>query len=244
MKHLVACLLFLLIAVACRKDKKVAETGSTGTPSDFLKGSNYTKLVVQVIYVTGMKPEDGTLNNLSSFLSARLNKPGGIEMVFREISPTGKPSLTLDDVKALEKQWRSVNTGGQTLTAAILYLDGDYVQNSGSSKVLGIAYGFSSMAVFEKTVRDLSGGITQPSRVLVESSVTNHEFGHVLGLVDNGTAMTTTHLDGAHGHHCSNKSCLMYYATETSDIISNLVGGNVPQPERNCISDLQAAGGK
>jgi len=244
MKHFVTCLLFLLVTSACRKDKNISETGSTGGPSDFLKDSYYQKLVIQVIYVTGMKPNDGSSNNLSAFLKARLNKPGGIEIVFREISPTGKPSLTLDDVQALEKQWRSVQNSGHTLSASILYLDGEYAQNSGSSKVLGIAYGFSSMVVFEKTLHDLSGGLTQPSRVLVESSVTNHEFGHVLGLVGNGISLVTPHQDGVHGHHCSNKSCLMYYATETSDIIANLAGGNVPQPDGNCISDLQAAGGK
>jgi hypothetical protein len=244
MIRIIAITLLLILSPCCRKDKKSPEPPANRTTADFLKDAYYNKLVVQIIYVTGMKPEDGTISNLSSFLQSRLNKPAGIEIVFREIPPQGKPVLSVDDIRAIESQWRSVSNNGTTLSASILYLEGEYDQNSGSSKVLGVAYGFSSMAVFEKTIREFSGGLAQPSRVVVESSVTNHEFGHIIGLVNNGTPMAAPHQDIAHGRHCDNKSCLMYYATETSDIINNLIGGNVPQPDANCVADLRSAGGK
>ena len=124
------------------------------------------------------------------------------------------------------------------------FADADYAGNSGDAKVLGVAYGSSSMAIFEKIVQDYSGGLTQPAVTTLESTVIHHEFAHILGLVNNGTAMQAAHQDEAHGRHCNNKGCLMYYAAETTDIVGLLTGGNVPQLDASCIADLQANGGR
>lgn len=243
MKKFLIYAVLLLVLVNCRKDKETSGS-ATDTPSDFLKDAYYQKLVIQVIYVSGMKPEAGTINNLIGFLQPRLNKPGGIDITYKEIPATGKSLISVEEIRTVEKNYRTAHSNEKTLAASILFLDAEYNLNSGNSKVLGIAYGFSSMAIFQKTIREYSGGIGQPSRVLVESSVTNHEFGHTLGLVNNGTPLVTNHQDASHGRHCDSKNCLMYYATETSDIISNLIGGSVPGLDQNCLNDLKSFGGK
>ena len=43
------------------------------------------------------------------------------------------------------------------------------------------------MVIFGKTIHDNSGALGQTSRTKLESTVLDHEFGHILGLVDIGS---------------------------------------------------------
>ncbi len=236
-------ILFLLsVVAACRKDGGAKERKVE--PKDFLSGKDYEELIVEIQYMNGQQPEDATVNNLKTFLSGRLNKPGGISITQSSIATPSKGFYSITDIENMEKDNRTKYAKGKKLTAYILFLDGDYSENSGSSKVLGVAYGNTSMAIFGKTIKDYSGGIGQPSTNVAMSTVILHEIGHVIGLVDNGTAMQSNHIDAGNGHHCNNDDCLRYYAVETSDFIANLLGGNVPSLDANCIKDLQSNGGK
>jgi hypothetical protein len=109
--------------------------------------------------------------------------------------------------------------------------------------VLGVAYGASSMVIFDASIGKYAGGFGQPSKTSLESAVSMHEIGHILGLVNNGSDMVTDHEDKTNVRHCSNKDCLMYYQAETSDMLSNFLG-NIPSLDSNCIKDLQKNGGK
>jgi hypothetical protein len=231
-----------IFAQGCKKEK--IEKDDKVEPSDFLSASDFEELIVEVQYVSGYAPSSTTISNLKSFLEQRLNKPGGITISQSAIASPGKPVLTLEDIKEIETENRSQHTNRKTLTAYFFFADGEYAENQGSSKVLGIAYGNSSMVIFEKTVQDFSGGLSQPPRSALESTVVQHEFGHILGLVNNGTPMSTAHQDTQNGHHCNNSNCLMYYTAETSDIIANILGGNIPSLDAKCIADLQVNGGK
>ena len=233
---------FLLLLVSgCKKDKDVF---AIGTPSDFLSDVNYKKLRVEFVYAAGMRPAASTLDNIRSFLTEHLKKPDGIEFTEKEIGSPGKSVFSIDDIRAIEQTHRNTEKDDKTITAWIFFADGDYAANGQGSKVLGVAYGVSSMAVFEKTIREFSGGLTQPAETTVETIVSNHEFGHILGLVNNGISMAEDHQDQAHGKHCNNSKCLMYYSTETSDLISNLLGNTIPELDNNCLNDLRKAGGK
>ena len=94
------------------------------------------------------------------------------------------------------------------------------------------------------TILQNSGGIGQVSRTKLYSTVLEHEFGHLMGLVDLGSPMITNHKDGAHGNHCNNQNCLMYYASETTDLLGFLLTGNIPALDANCANDLHANGGR
>ena len=242
---LTACILFvLLIAVTgCQKDSDPSNPNGI-IPNDFLSEMKYDKLIVEIQYVNGYAPTATTLDNLKSLLQQRLNKSGGITIVQNSISSPGKTLYSVDDISAIESVHRTQKPNGKTLTAYFFFADGDYSANSGNSKVLGIAYGSSSMALFEKTIKDFSGGITQPTLAVLESTVILHEFGHILGLVNTGTPMQSQHQDVSHGKHCNNQNCLMYYSVETSDIVANVVSGNIPSLDANCLADLNANGGK
>lgn len=246
-----ALILFLTSAfVSCKKDSKYKvkknhrkEVGYSS--NDLLSNDDYRKLIVEVQYMAGYKPTAKTLSNLATFLSSRLNKSDGIYFVEKEIPAQNKGTYSIDDIEAIENEHRSEFTHKKEIATYFLFLDGEYAGNSGNGKVLGVAYYNTSMAIFEKTIQDLSGGFGEPSQDKLETTVANHEFGHILGLVNVGSPMQTNHQDVAHGHHCDNDNCLMNWVAETGNVVSNIIGSSpIPQLDQNCINDLRANGGK
>ena len=47
----------------------------------FLSAAPFERLVVEVRYIAAFRPTDAALQSLQSFLNARLNKPGGVEVL-------------------------------------------------------------------------------------------------------------------------------------------------------------------
>jgi len=223
---------------SCKKDRLDGTFGID--PVDILSSKKYEKMQIEVVYVDGYQPSDQAVSNLENFLQEHINKPGGIFVNYKSISSPNKSTFTLDDLKKLEKKERDHYSHGKTIEAFVFFTDAPYTDNN----VLGVAYGSTSIAVFEKTVKNNSGGFAQPSQVTLESVVIEHEFGHLMGLVNFGTNMSTSHEDGSHPNHCNNSSCLMYYGVETTDIMASVIGSNIPPLDQNCINDLKANGGK
>ena len=237
-------ILYLAVLVGCKKDENSNSSSQSITPQSFLAADDYTSLIIEVKYIEGFSPTQESLNNLKSFLSARLNKPNGITIITSSLPSQGRTSYSLTDIRYLEKLNRQYKSINKILTAYIFFADGGYIEDTENTKILGIAYGTTSAAIFEKTIKNYSGGLAQPTQEVLETTIINHEFGHLLGLVNNGSKMLNNHQDLTHGHHCTNENCLMYYKVETSDIIGNLIGGNIPELDVDCINDLRLNGGK
>ena len=110
---------------------------------------------------------------------------------------------------------------------------------------MGVAYRNTSFVVFEETVQRFSGQPLAPSTTVLETTVLNHEFGHLLGLVNAGTTPQTDHQDVEHGRHCTTEDCLMFWTAETGEgLLNSISGGVIPSLDPLCIQDLQANGGK
>jgi hypothetical protein len=235
---IIALVAFVVLAAAgCRKDR--IDNGMFAIePKDYLSSKKYEKLLVEICYVDGHAPEQASIDHLKSFLEARCNKPGGITFRYKSITSPGQSSFDENDLEDIEKDYRTEHSRRDQLVVFVFFADAGY----NTANVLGLKYGTTSCAVFEKTVKDNSGSIGQPSQMVLEATVLEHEFGHLLGLVDAGTDMVSAH--ASDGHHCSNENCLMYHAVETLDFIGNLAGGEIPGLDANCIADLQANGGK
>ncbi|MBR9859885.1 peptidase, partial [bacterium] len=145
------------------------------------------------------------------------------------------------DIVELEDQVRTEYNEGKELTLFILITEDSYTEEN----VLGLAYRNTSFAIMGGRIRELTGGIGQPSESLVLKTVLRHELGHLLGLVNVGTKMQTNHQDVAHGKHCDVEDCLMYYAVESAGFLDNLLGvSNPPSLDSQCRTDLKANGGK
>ena len=183
----------------------------------------------------GCEPDAISLSNLSSFLNTYLNKPSGILISEQQIGAGGKASLTLDDIVKIEHRVRTVFTFGNVIAVHILITDGSY---SGDD-IFAKSYWNTSTCLFGKTINDNSGASSQVSRTQLMTTLLEHEFGHLLGLVGQGTPMVADHRDAANGAHCNKPDCLMYYSVET-----NSGSNSVPELDANCIADLKANGGK
>lgn len=208
--------------------------------SDLLDASTYTSLKIEIQYSAGYEPDAGAIAHLQSMLSGLLNKPDGISIVTKQIGAPSSQVLSADELYQIEKVNRTVYTSGSQVGVYVLYTNGEYTTNN----TLGVAYKNTSIALMGKKIHDNSGGIGQASRTKLEATVLEHEFAHLLGLVDLGSPMQSDHKDPEHGNHCNNSSCLMYYASETTDILGFLITGNIPSLDTNCQADLMANGGQ
>jgi len=248
--QILAIALLFLSFNACKKETTVFSNNPDAnylhnravgaSASELLSSGTYKSLKIEVQYMTGYAPDAAALNHLQTVLTTYLNKPSGITIVTKEISASSSTTLSIDQVRTIEEQNRTVFTTGDQLGVYVLYTSTNFTDNN----VLGAAFRNTSLVIFGKTIHDNSGALGQASRTKLEGTVLDHEFGHILGLVDLGSTMQTAHKDASHGNHCSNTSCLMYYATDTKDILGILLTGNIPSFDANCIADMHANGGK
>ena len=227
----------LLIFSSCQKESIVGEKDykTLGTSArDFLTASPYNALSIEISYMPGYEPSSTVVSHLKNFLNTYLHKPGGISVSTKQISATGKAVYSIKEVAELERKVRSIFTHGTTLAAHVMVIDADYDQ----AQVLGTSYWNTSICLFGKTFYKYSGGTGQVSRENLYAALLEHEFGHLLGLVDQGSPMQTQHKEN--GAHCINASCLMHYQLETGGSSS----GNIATFDADCLADLRANGGK
>lgn len=255
-------LLLLLIAFSCSKDNDkitvIDDDGNMQTidpsanrksvgdsASDLLSGQSSDSLFLELFYVEGLKPTDNTIANFQAFLENRLNKPGGIQMTLKQIESPGQSIYSINDIRDLEDDIRTAYNSDNKIAVSGIFIDGEYSENTENGSVLGVAYRNTSFVIFEETVQSFSGQPLAPSTTVLETTVLNHEFGHLLGMVNAGTPMQTDHQDTANGRHCTDEDCLMYWTAETGEgLLSSISGGTIPTFDSQCLADLQANGGK
>lgn len=233
---------FVLLISACGNlDLPVNENNkNTGSSAHaLLSGEPYTRLIIELSHMSGFHLQDETKDSLRTFLERYLDKPGGIEIYQHDVPDFPENTMTLDDIKRWEIEYRQYYSGNNSIAVHILITNGAY----STPDVLGVAYRNTSVALLGKTIHNNSGGLLQVGRTQLETTVLLHEIGHLLGLVDAGTPMQHHHIDNNHGKHCDNNACLMYYQAETTAILGFLLGNPAPGLDSNCVNDLKANGG-
>lgn len=255
-KRIVFVLLIFLCFVSCDSIFQNEEEEESLTPpsnalpvgataNELLSGEKFDKLVVEIQYAPGFAPPSGTVEDMRSFLNQHVNKPGGVEVTVNEISVPANNMYSIQEILSVENDKRTAFNSNNSMAVYLFLADGDYEGNDENGKVLGVAYQNTSMALFQKTINDLSGAVGQPSERLLTSTVLQHEIGHILGLVNVGTPMVTEHQDTNHGKHCDDTNCLMYWSVETGNFVDNLLGMSAPpELDNQCKADLAANGGK
>ena len=128
----------------------------------------------------------------------------------------------------IENNQRTQSKSGNKFVIHILYLNGEYEDND---QTLGLAYSGSSFALFKEKIED--SAFLLISSTDIEKSVIVHEFGHLLGLVNNGYQSPHNHEDSQHPHHSDNDESVMYWAIESQDIGNQIDG----EPPNNFDSD-------
>lgn len=262
MRSNVTALLLSLMLVSCGPVSQPGAPGpgaDGGTQSerprfeDYIRGDRFKQLVLEVDSVPGFEPRTSSQDGITAFLTPLLDKPNGITVLRHgPIDSRGSThAWTFAELDALAKESFDAPFEGDAIKMHVLFVDGHYAEDSGNSKVLGIAWAHTHLVIFKKTIEDacrggLTGVLADKVCEEAEQGVWAHEVGHLLGLVDNGLPMVTPHKDPEHGAHDSNSQCVMYWAWETGDVFdelrSRLTGGGSGELELDaaCKADIEA----
>ena len=254
LKQLAFLIVSLIFIVSCDDDdpttlttdasENAANKQPLGTSAnELLSSDEFTSLRVEIAYPEGFRPTDNTIELLVPFLEERLNKPDGITLVESEIITNREGPYDINDIVAIEDNNRSVYNNGDEMGVWLFFSDQSSEGDTDNSVVLGTAYRNTSMVIYEKTFLELANNSTTAiSRTLIETSTIRHEFGHIFGLVNGGTPLTSDHHDEENGRHCDVEECLMYFQTVTT-IFNTSNTASLPDFDALCIQDLQANGG-
>lgn len=229
---LILLLPFLTLGMTCHRTSSLSNL-----PQIFF--STMTRMVIQVAYEPGAEPYDGSLSGLSGVVPWRITR-NNVAALFegRAVEPEidspllrsemtllpeqNKTTWTLDEIFALSEQYRNGTTTAETGHFFVAFLNGHLVDETGSPNpgIIGVQIsGTSVVAIFKDVIKAMTG--TNVVRVFVEQSTVIHEIGHALGLVNIGVPPTSDHHDEAHGAHCDNPDCVMYWQNEgLNDLIS------------------------
>lgn len=225
------------------KSANLRSLGESAT--ELLSDEKFTSINIEMLYVPGYEPSQRTIDNLKSFISARTFKPDGVSINTRAVASSGKAPFNIDEIAEIEAEERLLYNAGDEITIYIYFADGSNDKDSDTKVVLGSAFRNTSMVIYGKTIQNVAARVNAPDKSTVESTVVNHEFGHLFGLVDIGTPMLTDHKDDNSEGHCNVDGCLMVADVSFGSGIVDMINNNdIPQLDDLCIRDLQANGGR
>jgi len=250
-------ILFLLLIIGCSKDSANPDNGTPridksanlkalgASANELLSDAKFTSLTIEVVYVTGFKPTDAALNNLSQFLGQHTFKPDGITITTRAVASSNKAPFSIEEIAQIERDERNVYNAGDEIAVFIYVADGSNENDENNKVVLGSAFRNTSVVLYGKTINDIANSSNAVDKNNVEAAVLNHEFGHLFGLVDVGSPMQVNHEDLENEAHCNVDGCLMTASIEFGGSIIDMVNNNnVPDLDDLCVNDLVANGGK
>lgn len=253
--RLTALLLVFLAFASCTTEDpeqgvngidKSANLKTLGTSAnDLLSSEKFTSMRVELVYVTGYEPSQKTIDNLNSFLRERTHKPDGYTIFKRAVESSGKAPFSIQEIADIESEERTAYNAGDEIAVYIYFADGSNENDTSTKIVLGSAFRNTSMVIYGETVKSISNRLNAPDKSTVESTVVNHEFGHLFGLVNLGTPLQSAHEDDSSNGHCEGDGCLMNANVQFGTDLIDMVNSNViPSMDESCILDLQANGGR
>lgn len=140
-----------------------------------------------------------------------------------EIPPQKQDTWTSEEILGLARNVWGENPSSYEAEFFVLFLKG-YFESEGAPdyQIIGVSIiGTPVIAIFKDIVL-ASSPIPQVAR-FVEQATLVHEFGHVMGLVDNGVPMVSDHLDPEHPRHCTNNQCVMFWVNEGASDMAQFV---------------------
>lgn len=242
-------------AIDAKRDIPPTGNGSVFDPK-------ITSVVVEIDYETGQAPYTGpiigfgdtfdtTTNNIDRLFAHQkeLTIPR-IEGDMQDVGAIEDEELTVSDLLALATAHRDRHDSATTKTYYVIFVSGHFADANGPNpNILGVSIGDTGVLAMFKDVIRSTNVIGLPNVVrYVEQSTLVHELGHAIGLVDNGVHVTSTHKDAAHGAHCTNDKCVMYWLNEGASDAAQfaqmyVVGGTSILFGAECLADVDALTG-
>lgn len=180
----------------------------------FLRPDPAASVVVEVSAEEGAQPSSGTITHVASTLegvsgkTVRTTRGGAI---------AGQNAWTSAELRAAADA-AAVTRQGERAVLRILFVHGDFAD---AENVLGVAVRADVAVIFADAVQESASPIVGPDAI--ETAVTMHEVGHLLGLVD--LHLETGREDPDHPGHSTNRSSVMYWAVESTLVTDLLTGG-------------------
>lgn len=245
MRRLTLLLLASSLLVSC-------DDGSGNGPSADLF-VRPTSLTVEIDYESTAAPYGGfgpgsvfgdNVDAIFPFLGTSFTAPTSVGQM-QDVGAIADDSLTSQEILALAELHRDGATVGSARHQYVIFVDGKFEDDTGTrDDILGVSIGYTGViAMFKPVIASTS--FVPSVRSFAEQTVLVHEFGHEIGLVDNGLAMQSEHLDEAHGAHCSNTDCVMYWAIQTKQDILGFITGRMGSGSNvlfaaDCLADVRA----
>jgi hypothetical protein len=227
-------LLSALIATAgCSFGEGSSSSSSTGQDPfalDILSlYSTVTFMTVHVAYEPDAKPFTGSFpdggqywsvlqNNLDALFLGHTIEPTIVvpkdisQMV--QIAKQAQTSWTLNQIYTLAQSLWDTPQTSTSVQFYVLYLNGFYNDNGEvNQEIIGLSIGNTPIIVVFKDVITSSGYPLLVEQIMEQATLV-HEFGHAMGLVNEGVPMISNHEDPDHPNHCTNKYCAMYWQND------------------------------
>ena len=251
-KIIFTCLSLFILMIACADDDGLSDFTKSenfkilgSSSQDLLSSNKFSRLKVEILYDEGYAPSAFTISSLKNFLEQRLHK-SSITIDSRSILKTESTSLSLEDFIQIEQNHRSTFNTNDEISVFIYFAHAKHINDTFDSDqfTLGTAYLNTSIIIFGQTIEKVSKSLTHTKLEIIESAAVQHEFSHLLGLVNNNQVDIPD--TSAIPRHCINTDCLM-----SSNILFsfNLAKhGNSPDQlptlDENCLMKLKRLGGK
>ena len=220
-----------------------------------------TEVRIEIDHETGEAPYTGTIvgfGDTFGLSSANMRRVFGprkqltiptTTAAMEVIGAIADEQLTVDDLLALAAAHRDQRSAGAVYTYYVVFVSGLYTDGTGPRpNVLAVSIGSTGVIAMFKDVIAGTGGVVPNVEKFVEQSTLVHELGHAVGLVANGVATTSAHHDAAHGAHCTNDGCVMYYLNEGAGDMATFVrqyvtSGDAILFDAACLADVDALTG-
>lgn len=217
--------------------------------NELLSDRVYKSLIIEFVGVKGTEASQPAIESLINFIENRCNKPNGVRIVSRTIDiPKDDDGVyTIQEIAALENQNRTAFSKGSEIAIYVFFANLENENSRDINSVLGTAYRNTSIVIYDASLRRLTGR-AEDVFPKVKAATLIHEFSHLLGLVNIGTAMIEDHeafeensAGDRVGGHCTVDGCLM---EAQANFRRNALGQvEIPQLDPLCIQDLKANGG-
>ncbi|KIG19300.1 Membrane metalloprotease [Enhygromyxa salina] len=219
-----------------------------------IRSDPYPRLVIELDSTPGFEARAEVAEDIVTLFSGMLDKPAGIEIVWDdEITPKGDGAWTPADRSQAASEHRNLEIPDDAVKVHVMFVDGHAAEDEEmSGAILGYAWG-STIMMFKDTIQSncmaaILGPLQDQLCREAEYLIWAHEFGHVIGLVDNGLPMVEDHRDPNpdHGDHDANADCVMYWAYSSTDALDSILDRliNMQPPvefDDACLADIDAA---
>ncbi|MCK5547648.1 MAG: hypothetical protein KAI64_01440 [Thermoplasmata archaeon] len=185
-----------------------------GSAKDYLSDERFTEMIVEIDYVVGFEPDSWSLNTFETKMYKYVSKSSVVVQVDDPITLQGT-----NDPEGLEGDYRDYYTEGDTAVVYIVYVSGE-AQNG--ENVAGVTYSGSSIGIYKELIINNIPD-TRPDymdlRRTAEANILLHEFGHVVGLINEvGFQSAYDREDSSHPNHSEYDDSIMYYQASETDL--------------------------